>query len=80
MIFGTQLHRMDLQYFETCGILFDLALLSAEEHGDQPQGLANLTGLSAWVRSHISYYDSVGDDDEKLVGAPTSSSPALEKM
>jgi len=49
-----------------------MALQNASTYGDQPQGLANLDGLSAYVRRHLHLLERSGGGD--------GASPALTKL
>jgi hypothetical protein len=58
IIFGAQLHQMEGSLVELCRPLFIEALQDAGSNAEQPQGLATLHGLSAWIQQGLNSYNS----------------------
>eukprot|EP00978_Attheya_sp_CCMP212_P001732 scaffold3570_cov50-Attheya_sp.AAC.1 len=60
-----------------CGPFMSMALLDAGRNGEQPQALASLDGLSAWVRTLLDQYDHV--DEQAVESVAWNSAVANDK-
>ncbi|KAL3914231.1 MAG: hypothetical protein SGILL_006186 [Bacillariaceae sp.] len=66
ILFGARSFLKDVSVTDVCPPLVQRAVQEAEEYGEQPQGMASLQGLCAWVAHALQ--------------EPSTTSPTLQKL